>query len=118
MPYKPETLRKYFVFRNIFQLVECMLWEHMVVSSSLAIPTKNNNMDINEIKQQYRDSVKIELKNPYSSGGQTCGLPTYTTVLTSEELGLKIELNHFRSQLKNKQYSLLLFELLLDELVK
>ena len=76
-------------------------------------------MEIKEIKQQVRNNIKWSKKMPTGSiGGQQCGIPNYPVILKSEELDLEITFGYHRSQLKNKQISLILFELALDEIVK
>ena len=75
-------------------------------------------MNIEEIKQQIRDNVKIVVVKPIKNGGQTAGLMHHDIKLVSEELSLEITFSYHRSMYKNKEFLKTIFELTLDELVK
>lgn len=75
-------------------------------------------MDINEIKQQIKNNVKWESERPKVTGGQSFGMISYSVILISEELDIKITIGYYRSQFKNKELAFTLFELVLDELIR
>lgn len=75
-------------------------------------------MSVEEMKQQIRDNIKWDTKRPAVIGGQHCGTPVYPVILISEELDFEITVGFHRSQLRNKELALTLFELALDELVR
>jgi hypothetical protein len=75
-------------------------------------------MDIKDIKDQIKKNVKWDSKRPPERGGQMCGMPNYPVILKSEELDLEIVIGFYKSQLKNKEFAWILFELALDDLVK
>jgi hypothetical protein len=74
-------------------------------------------MDQQPTKEYYKGLVKWETEVP-KLGGQSCGITYYKTKLICEEVDFEISVNHHRSQLKNKQLMLTLFELYLDEILK
>lgn len=73
---------------------------------------------LEEIKQEIRDKIKVSIENPSYSGGQTCGVMPSKIILISEDLDLEIRVGYNRSQLKNRDLAIILFELTLDELIK
>jgi hypothetical protein len=75
-------------------------------------------MDIDKIKQQIRDNVKITTVVPPKTSGQSCGKITWTQRLYSEELDLTIETNYGGYPHKNRDLLLMLFEHALDEFIK
>lgn len=75
-------------------------------------------MNIKEIKEQIRNNVKFETVNPPQTGGQSCGIIYSKQRLYSEELDLMIETGYHRSQFKNKELLVTLFDLALDDLVR
>ena len=76
------------------------------------------DQDIKKIKAEIKSKVKIGLKIPKPLGGQSCGTPNYPVILTSEDLELEITIGYHRSQLRNKELALILFDLVLDDLIK
>jgi len=77
-----------------------------------------NDQDIKKIKAEIKSKVKIGLKIPKPLGGQSCGTPNYPVILTSEDLELEITIGYHRSQLRNRELALTLFDLVLDDLIK
>ena len=75
-------------------------------------------MNINEVKQQIRNNIKIETIDPPKLGGQCCGIIYPRMRLYSEELDLTIESGHYKNKTQNKKLISLLFDLALDELIK
>jgi protein subunit release factor B len=73
---------------------------------------------LNKVKQIIRDRVTITTVQPSANGGQTIGRLSSKLRLESEDLGLLIEFDYHRSQIKNRDAMMLLFELMLDDLVK
>lgn len=51
-------------------------------------------------------------------GGQSCGVMDTSVHLVSEDTGFEIKISEYRSQIKNKQLALTLFELYLQETIK
>lgn len=77
-----------------------------------------SEIDINAIKEQIKQNVKFGSKKPDNQyGGQSCGVPSYPIVLTSEELSLEITVGFHRNTLRNKELAYTLFLLVLDDLV-
>lgn len=76
-------------------------------------------MTIEERKDIVRSNIKWETaRSKAPVGGQSCGVFSTAVTLISEELCCKIEIGHTRSQLLNKEYALMLFELILDDQMK
>lgn len=73
---------------------------------------------IKELREEIKNNVKWSQKRPKAMGGQSCGMPSYPVILTSEELELEITYGRHKSTLKNKQMAYLLFELVLEEEIK
>lgn len=72
---------------------------------------------IEETKQTIKENVKLSVKKD-KVGGQHTNIPDYPVILISDELQVEITIGFYRSQLKNKNLALTLFELTLDELIK
>lgn len=70
-----------------------------------------------EIIEQIKTDVRWEIERG-SLGGQSCGMPNYPVTLISDDFSIKITVGYLRSQLKNKQLAMDLFELALMELIK
>lgn len=51
-------------------------------------------------------------------GGQSCGIPPVKIKLRSEEMGISIETDFYRSQIKNYELVRTLMELAFEEMVK
>lgn len=75
-------------------------------------------MELNEAREQVRQNIKWSTKKPQSLGGQQCGMPSYPVVLKSDELDLEITIGYHRSQMKNRDLALTLFESALIEIIK
>jgi len=76
-------------------------------------------MDLNEIKEQIKANVKWDVERPVTTGGQTASpCRAYPSILISEELDIKITVGYYRSQMKNKELALTLFDLALDDLIR
>ena len=73
---------------------------------------------IEELKEIIRKNISVKLHDTTVVGGQSCGLMPRTVVLKSEELSLEIIFGHNRSQLKNKEFVVDLFEVALDKIIK
>ena len=85
--------------------------------SNLNLKTMSN-LNLTELKDQFKRNVTWRSNKPELKGGQHCGMPVYTTTLVSEELSVQITVGYHRSTLKNSELAMTLFELALDELVK
>lgn len=75
-------------------------------------------MDINELKEKIRSNIKIETINILPTGGQSCGILRNKIGLHSEELDLHIETSYYRSNLKNREFLITIFEHALNEIMK
>ena len=75
-------------------------------------------MTIKEKHKLIKDNIKWSIVSPGNRGGQQVGIPVSIVTLISEDLDLEITFSHYRSQLKNKEMCLILFELALMEIVK
>lgn len=73
---------------------------------------------ITSFKDQIKRNIKWSTKRPPIVGGQSCGMPVYPVILTSDELDFEIIIGCHRSQLKNKELAYTLFCLALDEIIK
>jgi hypothetical protein len=69
-------------------------------------------------KDIIRKNITWNFKKPKKLGGQHCGITTQPIILRSEELDMEIIIGYHKSNYKNKELALTLFELALDELVK
>lgn len=75
-------------------------------------------MELKDIKQSIKNNLKWDTKKPPGiMGGQHCGIPLYPVILRSDELDLEITIGYYRSQLKNKELAITLFELALDDIL-
>lgn len=74
-------------------------------------------MTTKEIKEKLINDVKWEIIYP-QTGGQQCGMPKPKVCLISEETGIKIAIDYYRSQAQNREFCMTLFELALEEIVK
>lgn len=76
-------------------------------------------MNLEERKQFVREGIKYELgKSRRPIGGQSCGLEILPVILKSEDLDVEITINHFRQNFKNKEYGMMLFDLIIEDLIK
>jgi hypothetical protein len=74
-------------------------------------------MDINEIRQQVKGNVTLEIIQP-KSGGQSLGIQTPKVRLYCEEIGIALEMDYYVSKLENKRYLTMLMHLAIDDLIK
>ena len=72
-----------------------------------------NNIKTKEIIKR---NVKISRGKSKRLGGQHAGIEKLPIIIESKELSLKIEFQYFRSDFKNKEFAMLLFDLACDEL--
>ena len=69
--------------------------------------------------EELRNERKIYIDVPKNKmGGQQCGMPIYPSVVEHEDLGIKISIKAHRSNHKNKDLAIQLFDLAFDELIK
>lgn len=69
--------------------------------------------------EEFRNERKIYVDIPAQKlGGQQCGMPHYPTIVEHEGLGIKISINYYRSNHKNREMAVTLFDLAFDEIVK
>lgn len=75
-------------------------------------------MNLEEVRQQVRDNVRFEVLPPPSPmGGQSCGVKYSKLRLYSEELDLRIETGYHKSQMKNKELLLTLFDRAVEKMI-
>ena len=70
------------------------------------------------VKDKVLANVKKSIIYPKSTGGQSCGIPATKVKLYSDELGIAIEIDCFRSQLKSVKFAMKLMSQVYDELTK
>lgn len=70
---------------------------------------------MSKVKEKIINNIKWTVGEERKSGGQSCGRISSKVRLESEEADFLIEIEAYRSVLKNKQLALLLFELYLSE---
>jgi hypothetical protein len=78
-------------------------------------------MDLNleERRELIRNNIKYSIgKSKRPVGGQSCGIETLPTILKSEELDIEISIQHFRQNHKNREYGMMLFDLIITDLIK
>jgi hypothetical protein len=73
--------------------------------------------------QEYKNIIKSNIKYSIGKsnkpiGGQSCGIEILPVILKSEELDIEISIKYFRQNHKNKEYGLMLFDLIIDDLIK
>ena len=68
-----------------------------------------------ELLKQAKVYLDIPEKRP---GGQIAGMPTYPTVIEHEDLGIKISIEYYRSNHKNRALAITLFELAVSDIMK
>lgn len=71
-----------------------------------------------ENKQTIRKGFAYESKKPEKTGGQSCGIQTYPTIIKSEDLGIEISVCAYKQNHKNKELATQLMELALSELIR
>lgn len=69
-----------------------------------------------KIPENIQKLIKWETYPKQQIGGQTCGMISYGTTLICEEVGFSITIDNYRSQIKNKELALILFELYLQKI--
>ena len=81
---------------------------------------KEDKKRINQLKYDLKDGLlwTIERAPTEIVGGQSCNGVKYGTTCLCKELDIKITVGAYKSQIKNKELALKLFDSALDELVK
>lgn len=74
-------------------------------------------MNLEEVKQQIKDNIKWEVIPPPQMGGQSCGVRYSKQRLYSEELDLMIETGYHKSQMKNRELLLTLFDKAVEKMI-
>jgi len=64
------------------------------------------------------DNLKFKTVSPPPTGGQTCGIIPSKQQLYSEELDILIEVNYYRSMIKNRELALDIFKEALNKIIK
>lgn len=75
-------------------------------------------LSIEERRKLIKEQLVISTVNPSYTGGQSVGSFPVTIVGTHEDLGVKIEISHYKSNHRNKELVQTLFDLVIDELIK
>ena len=76
-----------------------------------------DSLDMAKVRKDILSKVIFKPKEQ-KQGGQTCGVIDTSVHLVSEDTGFEIKISEYRSQIKNKQLALTLFELYLQETIK
>jgi len=81
---------------------------------------KEDKKRINQLKYDLKDGLlwTVERNPTEIVGGQSCCGVRFGTTCLCEELDIKITVGAYKSQIKNKELALKLFDLSLEELVK
>lgn len=75
--------------------------------------------DVKRRIEEFRNERKIYIDLPKNKiGGQQCGMSVYPTVVEHKDLGIKISIKAHRSNYKNKDLAITLFDMAFDELIK
>lgn len=75
-------------------------------------------MDVEENKKLLLEQVVFTTEKPIYSGGQNCGIKNNSIIGKSEDLGIEIKCNYHRSDIKNKEFILNSFKLIINDLIK
>lgn len=73
-----------------------------------------------KVKKEREKILRLTTKKTkyhHSIGGQSCGMPK-TIIVLENDIGLKLELSCYHSQLKNLDLGMQLMELAIMELIK
>lgn len=91
------------------------------------LETKYHLVDSHQVwevlEQDYPNGVQIgnitTISNkPQQIGGQHVGIMDRTIIVENKELGVKIEMNAYNSQHKNREMATLLLDLIIEDLTK
>lgn len=66
----------------------------------------------------FRNEREIYIERPTITGGQVAGMPTYPTIVEHKGLDIKISIGYHKSNYKNRELAIQVFDLIFDELVK
>ena len=75
-------------------------------------------MSAKEAKEFIKKNIELKAVEPPVCGGQTVGTFQNFMMLRSEDVNIEIKCGHYRSQLKNTELIMTIFDLMLDELIK
>lgn len=76
-------------------------------------------MELEQRKKILKDNIQISVaKSNRPLGGQQCGIEQLPIILKSEELDIEISINYFKGNNKNKDYGKMIFDLIIDDLIK
>lgn len=73
---------------------------------------------LKQAKQELMDNLLVKFEKKETLGGQHCGIPIIPVIVRSEELGVEIKIDHFRSNYQNRDFAILLMELAIDGLIR
>lgn len=79
---------------------------------------EEKEIDVKRRIEELRNERKIYTDIPRKTGGQQCGMPVYPVIVEHEDLGIKISIKAHRSNHKNREMAIQLFDLAFDELIK
>jgi len=68
-------------------------------------------------KKLILEGIRWEISISRRPGGQSCGLITPKVILIHDDLDIQITVGYHRSQHKNRESALLIFDLALEELL-
>lgn len=74
---------------------------------------------IKQYKTVIKENIKYSVGNSIRPiGGQSYGIEILPVILKSEELDIEIHIKHFRQNHNNREYGLMIFDLIIDDLIK
>ncbi|AGO49001.1 hypothetical protein N356_gp107 [Cellulophaga phage phi14:2] len=69
--------------------------------------------------EKLRNQRNIYVDVPKNNlGGQGCNIITYPTIVEHKDLGIKISIDCYKSNFKNKELAIILFDMAFDEIIK
>jgi hypothetical protein len=69
-------------------------------------------------KKHYYDIAEFGFKKSGELGGQQCGIQYQPYEIKCYDLGVELSINCHRSRIKNKELAHLLFDLIIEEIIK
>jgi len=69
-------------------------------------------------REKIIETLEFKVDDPRENGGQSVCISPRGIILKSDELGIEIKMNHFRSQHRNKEFAMTLMLLAIDEIIK
>jgi hypothetical protein len=73
-------------------------------------------MTTKEIKEQIKKAATFKREEALVS--QSCGMPTAKAHLVSDEIGIEIVVSNYRSNFKNRELAVALFDVAIDKSIR